>query len=102
MMGDEELAKNIIKSFLDDIPGEITATKEAFAKNDALSMQRLAHSVKGAAANIGAKALQDVAFQMEKAGEAEDIDKAALLLPQIDDQFKRLKKGLAQSGLTEK
>ncbi len=101
LMGDEELAKDIIKSFLDNIPGDITAIKQAFAKNDALSMRRLAHSVKGAAGSIGAKALQDVAFQMEKAGEAGDMDKAALLLPQTDDQFKKLKKSLALSGLTE-
>ncbi len=102
LMGDEDLAKEVIELFLDDLPPKLIAIKEAFIKSDAPQLRRLAHTVKGAAANIGAGAFRDFASLMEQAGEAEDLDKAASLLPQIDEQFKRLKNALALSGLTGK
>lgn len=102
LMGDEDLAKEVIELFLDDIPPKLIAMKEAFAKGDTPLLKRLAHAVKGAAANIGAGAFRDCASRMERAGEAGDVDKTASLLPQIDGQFKSLKNALALSGLADK
>ena len=95
LMGDEELANEIFGEFLEDVPRKFTALKEALDKGDAPSVQLQAHTLKGASANIGAVALQEVANQIEVAGEAGDLSKAGSLVPQLDKQFEVLKK-LAQ------
>ena len=102
LMDDEDLAKEVIELFLDDIPRKLVAMKKAFNKSDAPLLQQLAHSVKGAAANIGARAFRDCASRMEQAGEGGNLDKAASLLPKIDEQFRRLENVLVLSGLADK
>ena len=92
LMGDEELVNEILGEFMEDVPRKLTALKEALDKDDAPSVQREAHTLKGASANIGAVALQKMANQIEVAGEARDLVKAGSLAPQLDRQFEVLKK----------
>ena len=95
LMGDEELANEILGEFLEDAPRKFIALKEALDKGDTGLVQREAHTLKGASANIGAVALQEMACQIEIAGEARDLVKASSLAAQLDKQFEVLKK-LAQ------
>ncbi len=92
LMGDEKLANEILGEFMEDVPRKFTALKEALDKSDAPSVQCEAHTLKGAAANVGALALQEVANQIEVAGEAGDMAKASSLTAQINKQFEVLKK----------
>jgi HPt (histidine-containing phosphotransfer) domain-containing protein len=92
IMGDEELANEILGEFLEDVSRKFTALKEALDKGDAPLVQRHAHTLKGASANIGAVALQKVAQQIEAAGESRDMDKAGSLIPKIEEQLEMLKK----------
>ncbi len=92
LMGDEELANEIFGEFLEDVPIKFSAIKEALEKGDALSAQRQAHTLKGASANVGAVALQEMAHHIEVAGEAGDLAKAGSLVPQLHEQFEVLKK----------
>jgi len=85
--GDEELVRIIIDGFLEDIPGQIDALKEALEQGDAPVVRHQAHTIKGASANIGAEALRQTAHAVEKAGEAGNLDEAASLAPEIDAQF---------------
>ncbi|MGB5745958.1 MAG: response regulator, partial [Desulfobacterales bacterium] len=92
VMGDEELAKEILGGFLEDVPRKYTALKESFDNGDAHSLQSLAHTLKGASANVGALALQEVAHQIEAAGESGNMDKAGSLISKIEEQLEMLKK----------
>jgi len=94
-MGDEELANEILGKFLEDAPRKFTALKEALDNGDIGLVQREPHTLKGASANIGAVSLQEMAYQIEVAGEARDLVKAGSLAAQLDKQFEVLKK-LAQ------
>jgi len=91
-MGDEKLANEILVEFMEDVPRKIAALKEALDKNSASSVQREAHTLKGASANIGAVVLQEMAFQIEVAGEAGDLVKASSLVSKLDEQLKILSK----------
>lgn len=66
--------------------------KDVFDKGDAPSVQREAHKLKGAAANVGALALQGAENQIEISGEAGDLAKASTLSEQLDKQFEALQK----------
>lgn len=92
LMGDEDLAKEILGGFLEDVPRKVTALKEALDKSDAPSVQLQAHTLKGTSANIGAVALQEVANQIEIAGETGDLVKAGSLVSKLDEQLEILNK----------
>jgi signal transduction histidine kinase/DNA-binding response OmpR family regulator len=94
LMGDEKLANEIFGEFLEDVPRKFIALKEALDNGDAGLVQREAHTLKGASANIGAVALQEMAYQIEVAGEAGDMTKAGSFIPKLDEQLGVLK-GLA-------
>jgi len=100
VLGDEELAREVIQVFLGDVPKKITAIKQALDKRDITLVRDQAHAIKGAAMNASASALKEAAYQMEQAGEAADIDTADTLMPQIEEQFEILKNTLIESGLT--
>ncbi len=100
MLGDEELAREIIGVFLDDVPNKIATLKQALENRDATDIRDQAHAIKGAAMNVSALALKDVACLMEEAGAAADIEKTITLMPEMEDQFELLKDALSQVGLT--
>jgi HPt (histidine-containing phosphotransfer) domain-containing protein len=93
-LGDEDLATEIIKGFIEDSLRQIWILKEAFDNRNANVIHFQAHSLKGAAANISATALKELAYQIEIAGKTGDMIKAASLIPKLDIQFEVLKKSL--------
>jgi len=99
MLGDDELVREVIETFLGDIANKINELRQATDSGDLSRVRDLAHAVKGAAVNASTAVLGDLAFQMEKAGESADLNKAMALMPQIEEQFKVLKTVLVQSGL---
>ncbi|MBW2603703.1 MAG: response regulator [Deltaproteobacteria bacterium] len=94
LLGDEDLAKEIIKGFIEDSFLQIGTIKEALDNRDTNGIHRQAHSLKGAAANVSATALRELAFQIEIAGKTGDLIKATSLIPKLDEQFEVLKKSL--------
>ena len=96
LMGDEDLAKEIIDDYLKQIPLNFNAVKEALNKQDVLLIKREAHMIKGASGNVGALALQKIAEQIEIAGEEKDLVKAGLFVSKLDEQLEVLKNILIQ------
>jgi two-component system sensor histidine kinase/response regulator len=92
LMGDEDLAKEIIDDFLKQIPFNFNAVKEALKKQDVLLIKKEAHLIKGSSGNVGALALQKIAEQIEIAGEEKDLVRAGLFVSKLDEQYEILKK----------
>ena len=97
LMGDEDIAKEIIDDFLKQIPVNLFAVKKALNEEDLLLVQREAHVIKGASGNVGALALQEIAEQIEIAGEEKDLVKAESFVAELDTQLEILKNKLSQS-----
>jgi two-component system sensor histidine kinase/response regulator len=95
LLGDEDLAKEIMKGFIQDSLRQIKTLKEAVDNKDVDVIDYQAHLLKGAAANISATALKELAYQIEIAGKTGDLIKAASLIPKLDEQFEILKKRLS-------
>jgi two-component system, sensor histidine kinase and response regulator len=66
--GDEQLANEVIHTFLIDCPAKLTALKAAIDRRDADEVRALAHSLKGAAGNLSATSLFAAALLMEQLG----------------------------------
>lgn len=91
-MGDEDLAEDILNTFLNDAQNILMALKEALDKDDASSVQNHAHSLKGASANVGAIAMKKAADEIEAAAENGNIKQAAAVFSKLDEQLIALRK----------
>jgi HPt (histidine-containing phosphotransfer) domain-containing protein len=91
MGNDEDLAREIIVGFLDDIPKQISALRGYLEAGDTIRVERQAHTIKGASASLGGEALRMVAFEMEKAGKAGELEVVGASMPELETQFDRLK-----------
>jgi two-component system sensor histidine kinase/response regulator len=98
--GDEELFKQVIAVFIKDIPDQLEELKQGLSDKNAEVVERKAHRIKGASANVGAQALSDVALEAEMAGREGNLDRAAPLVENLEQAFERLREVLSGSDLT--
>ena len=90
LMDDEELAGIIRESFLDDLPRQIEALRQALDADDMTVAVRQAHTIKGAAANVGGEQLRTEALTMEEGLRRGEAATARERLPHIEAAFARL------------
>ncbi|MCC7483566.1 MAG: response regulator [Burkholderiales bacterium] len=79
--GNVALYRNLLARFADGQAGTPDAVRDALAAGDGAGAERLAHTLKGVAGNIGAREVQEAAAQVERAvreGAAVDAPLAAL------------------------
>jgi len=93
--GDEELFKEIVRTFLDDAPLQVEKLKQALREENLSQIEKQAHSLKGAAMNIGGNALQAIAFEVELSGKKGDLKRNQELIPRLEKEFTRLQKALS-------
>ena len=89
---DEETYTEVIQLFLEDIPLKIGQLQEAFANNDTAVVKREAHTIKGAAGNVGALVLQETADQIENAALENLGTQRDEMLFKIKEEFGKVKK----------
>jgi HPt (histidine-containing phosphotransfer) domain-containing protein len=94
LMNDEDLIKEITALFLENTPGQIQALKEFINQGDANMARKQAHTIKGAAANVGGLALSALASRMEKTSNLKEI---ADWTPELERQFDLLKAQMMSS-----
>jgi two-component system, sensor histidine kinase and response regulator len=75
--GDAELLEEVVQVFLQTIPELLSQLNNAVRSGDAKEIAAAAHSIKGAAANIGAEVVSETARKLELMGKAETIADAA-------------------------
>ena len=64
--GDQELLAEMVQLFVDDAPRLLDAMNLALQQGDMTALERLAHSLKGAASNLSASVTMSAASQLEK------------------------------------
>jgi CheY-like chemotaxis protein/HPt (histidine-containing phosphotransfer) domain-containing protein len=94
LMDDEDLARMLVESFLKNTPMQIAAMKGYLETGDVMGVERQAHTIRGASANMGGGRLREVAFEMEKAARAGDLSAAGRLIPELEAQFDRLNQAM--------
>jgi PAS domain S-box-containing protein len=94
MMDDEALTERIETRFLESTPAQIESLCQFLNAGDAAAAQRTAHALKGAASNLGGERLRRVAFEIEKAAHAGDLNAAASHLAELRSQFEQLKEAI--------
>ena len=90
LMGDEELARSIIASYLEDLPGQIQQLKDYVAAGDMPQIRRQAHLIKGAAANLSGTELSALTLALELAGKAGQPEVITARMAELDGTFMAL------------
>ena len=96
LMGDEEMARNICRSYLQEASRRVTDLEDALARSDIPAATRHAHSLKGSSANLGAQIVRETAAQMEESLKSGDVPGTVALLPELVGHFATLKRALDQ------
>jgi CheY-like chemotaxis protein/HPt (histidine-containing phosphotransfer) domain-containing protein len=97
VMGDAHLAASVLAEFLTDIPLRIQALMESLDDGNDSVAERLAHTIKGASANVGGEAMRVLAGQMEGAAKAGDLAAVRARMPELGTQFDRLREAIKAS-----
>ena len=99
MQGDEAMAREIIAVFLEDVPAHLASLEQALAESDGNLAARKAHSIKGAASNVGGVALRALAARVELLCRDIDLGEAEKLLPQLTEHLNHLNKAFQDLNL---
>ena len=91
LLQDEDVAPILMAVFLEDTPVQIETLRCCLAECDASATERQANTLKTAAAYVGGDALSTLAFEMEKAASAGDLDSVAARMPDLELHFLMLK-----------
>jgi CheY-like chemotaxis protein len=90
----------VVARFLESVPQRLPRLRDAILAGDAASMERLAHGLKGSAANLGARRMAGLCHQIEVLGRARKTDGAGSLAEAAGREFEAARRALeAEIGL---
>ena len=93
--GQPSLVGRLIEMFLQATPLHLLALDEAIECDDAETLVRVAHLLKGNTGNFGAHELQTLCARLEQLGHANALDQAPLIFEQIQVAYQRVATALA-------
>ena len=74
--GDRELVEELANLFAEECPNALAEMRGALESNDAALLERLAHTMKGSSANIGATGTSQLALVLESQARSGKLDGA--------------------------
>ena len=90
MDGDASLLDEVIDIFLDDYENSLRDLRQAVTSGDQATIQRAAHTLKGAVGNFVAQRASDAALRVESLARAGKIPEAIILAPELETEVARL------------
>ncbi len=100
LLGDRNLAGEVLHGFLDDMPGKLEAMKSLADSGDAVGVRDAAHAIKGAASSVNAVRMSRAAFEVERLAASGGLDPLPVLVTTLEADFEELAK-VVQSELRE-
>jgi len=94
LSGDSALIRDVVNVFLETTPKSMHALESTIKKQQKDEAARLAHTIKGAAANIGGNQFRAVAARIEKACDSVNWREAEALVPRLNKQFEFLEQAM--------
>lgn len=89
--GDREFYRELLDMLLEDASEQVSEMKEGIEAGDAERVERVAHSLKGAAANLEAGPVRDAALCLEMLGREANLADAAGALVELEAELERLR-----------
>jgi two-component system, sensor histidine kinase and response regulator len=89
--GVSDLADELVSMFLEDAPRHLAALREGARAGDALAVEQAAHTLKGDAAHLGARELQELAGRLMDLGRRGATQEAVQLIDEMNAAFDRVR-----------
>ncbi len=90
--GDVELVQELFNMFVREIPARIKDFRQAITDDDMGRMEKLIHSFKGVAGNLGATKVAEIALQIEKEMQKNNRERVVELLPSLEEAVFQVRK----------
>jgi CheY-like chemotaxis protein/HPt (histidine-containing phosphotransfer) domain-containing protein len=90
MMGDDYLVKKVVDVFLKEISGQINKLTQLIKIDDFKGAEHQAHTIKGAAGNVGALKIQKLASEIETSAKSGNIESIVSSLPEIENSLQTI------------
>ena len=97
LLGDDHLVGRMVDRFIEDVPERIQALREAIEKGDLRLVRRQAHTIKGAAGNLCARSLHQIAVQVEQTSQEGNLGELSDLALAMEKRFEILRKALLRN-----
>jgi CheY-like chemotaxis protein len=88
LMNDTELLNNVITLFFSDTSKKMQTLKRAISEQNSAQVELIAHSMKGAAGNVGLERFRKIAGIIELGGRAGDLSIGSGMIKELDEQLK--------------
>ena len=89
--GDSEFEREIAELFLKDTGEHLSELKKAIDEEHAAALEMEAHTIKGAALNMGANKLGELALALETKGQSGSLEGAQDKLTELEEEFRHVK-----------
>jgi len=89
------MQREMVALFREEVPRWSAELTTALAHGDAALLQETAHAAKGAAAQFGGVAVAATARRLEKIGREHDLERAPIVLRELEEEFGRFLAALA-------
>lgn len=80
LMDDQDLMRTLLAGFFEDVPTQIAALQANIDAQDRAGVEIKAHTIRGAASNLGGESLVQVAAEIEQAARGGDLARAGALM----------------------
>ncbi len=100
LMNNKQLAENISRAFLIDMPAQIERLSALIESGDCSGAGHQAHRMRGASANVSGEVMSDVASRMEEYGFAGNFEALKDLFPVFLMEFNLLKEAINKNVLS--
>ena len=92
--GDTRALAEVARIFLADAPRRLKEIRRAVAQGDARALRAAAHALKGAVANFAAPAATEAALELQKIGDAAEMEEAPAALERLVTELKAVRREL--------
>jgi HPt (histidine-containing phosphotransfer) domain-containing protein len=95
---DEGEFLELIELFIDTSTSDLNHLQSAVEKGEGLNAVNAAHSIKGAAANLGLAEIYELAKKIEAGARGNHLDRTLEWIPTLRKLLERVEDGLKQEG----
>ena len=89
--GEPDILNELIELFLDEVPTQLKALGEAAQMGETQSVERIAHTLKGSSASMGALRMEALCAELEEAGRSEDLSAVSGQISRLEEEFGRVR-----------
>ncbi len=94
-LGGPEMLSELAEMFFEDTSSGLATLKETAGTGEAETVERVAHTLKGSAGNMGAKRMATICDALQEIGAAGDLSRAPELIWRLEEEFGRVRPALA-------